>query len=60
MSNLSVAFLLYFRYVVFAKPTQKEDKRMGKQKTVLTLLAGMAIGAALVSEAAAGIIAEPT
>lgn len=33
---------------------------MGKQKTVLTLLAGMAIGAALVSEAAAGIIAEPT
>ena len=33
---------------------------MGKQKTALTLLAGMAIGAALVSEAAAGIIAEPT
>ncbi len=33
---------------------------MGKQKTALTLLAGMAIGAALVSEAAAGIVAEPT
>ena len=33
---------------------------MGKQKTALTLLAGMSIGAALVSEAAAGIVAEPT
>ena len=33
---------------------------MGKQKTALTLLAGMAIGASLVEGAAAGIVAEPT
>ena len=33
---------------------------MGKQKTALTLLAGMAIGAVLVGSAAAGIVAEPT
>ena len=33
---------------------------MGKQKTARTLLTGMVIGAALVSEASAGIVAEPT
>lgn len=33
---------------------------MSKQKTALTLLAGMAIGASLVEGAAAGIVAEPT
>ena len=33
---------------------------MGKQKTALALLAGMAIGASLVEGAAAGIVAEPT
>ncbi len=33
---------------------------MGKQKTAITLLAGMAIGASLVEGAAAGIVAEPT
>ena len=33
---------------------------MGKQKTAITLLAGMAIGASLVEGAAAGIAAEPT
>ena len=33
---------------------------MGKQKTARTLLMGMVIGAALVSEASAGIVAEPT
>ena len=33
---------------------------MGKQKTARTLLTGMVIGAALVSEPAAGIVAEPT
>ena len=33
---------------------------MGKQKTAITLLAGMAIGTSLVEGAAAGIVAEPT
>ena len=33
---------------------------MGKQKTALTPLAGMAIGASLVEGAAVGIVAEPT
>lgn len=33
---------------------------MGKQKTAITLLAGMVIGASLVEGAVAGIVAEPT